>query len=81
MSPEAFRGLRSLPSIIHFTGKYKPWYYLWEPHYKRLYYGTLSLTPWREYHPPDRTPLQIFLKSIKMLYFRERVNWYKPGLA
>jgi lipopolysaccharide biosynthesis glycosyltransferase len=81
ISRSAFRKLRRFPSIIHFTTEYKPWIYGHEPHYKKLYYKALALTPWRGWQPPDRTPRAIILKFLKLKRLKERIAWYAPGLS
>jgi lipopolysaccharide biosynthesis glycosyltransferase len=81
MSAETLREIRPLPPVVHFTGKYKPWFYKYQPHYKRLYYEALALTPWKGYRPPDRTLKAILVKLFTLKYFKERLNWYAPGLA
>jgi len=81
MSSETFRQVRRLPGIVHYTSKYKPWFYSDDPHYKKLYYEALALTPWKEYRPPDRTPRSILRKLLTMKVVKERFRWYAPGLA
>jgi len=81
MSAETFRQVRRLPCIVHYTSKYKPWFYSDDPHYKKLYYEALALTPWKDYRPPDRTPRSILRKLLTMKVVKERFRWYAPGLA
>jgi lipopolysaccharide biosynthesis glycosyltransferase len=81
MDAATFREVRSSPPIVHFTGKYKPWFYKYRPHYKGLYYEALAATAWKDYRPPDRTLRAIVRKLITLQYVKERVNWYAPGLA
>ena len=81
MSGATFQEVRRLPPIVHFTGKYKPWFYKYQPHYKQLYYEALALTPWKDYQPPDRTARAVLIKLFTLKYLKERLNWYAPGLA
>jgi len=81
MDAATFREVRSSPSIVHFTGKYKPWFYKYQPHYKGLYYEALAFTPWSGYRPADRTPSAVVRKVLTLKYVKERLNWYAPGLA
>ena len=81
MDAATFREVRSSPPIVHFTGKYKPWFYKYQPHYKGLYYEALAATAWKDYRPPDRTLRAMVRKLITLQYVKERMNWYAPGLA
>src|SRR5450432_126786 len=81
MNTAEFEEVRRRPSIIHFVSIYKPWFYRWEPHYKKLYSEALAFTPWRGYRPPDRTAKSIVLKTIKMKRLKARLSWHAPGLA
>jgi lipopolysaccharide biosynthesis glycosyltransferase len=80
MNSETFRRVRRSPYIVHFATKYKPWIYEYEPHYKKLYYQALALTPWRGWTPPDRTPRSIILKFLKLKRLKELITWHVPGL-
>jgi lipopolysaccharide biosynthesis glycosyltransferase len=80
MDAESFGQLRRSPDIVHFTTQYKPWVYEYEPHYKKLYYEALALTPWRGWKPPERTWRSIISKFLKMKRVKERFAWYAPGL-
>ncbi len=42
------------PSIIHFTGKLKPWIKECDHPYRDLYYKYLYITEWRNYVPQDK---------------------------
>jgi lipopolysaccharide biosynthesis glycosyltransferase len=81
MSASAFREVRRLPSIVHFTTQYKPWFYRYEPHYKTLYNQALALTPWSHYRPPDRTPQSILLKFLTMKYPKSHLKWCVPRVG
>lgn len=81
MNAGEFKEVRRRPSIIHFISIYKPWFYRWEPHYKRLYMEALALTPWRDYRPPDRTARAIVLKAVKVKWLKERLSWHAPGVV
>jgi lipopolysaccharide biosynthesis glycosyltransferase len=81
MSPKTFREVRRMPKIVHFTTKYKPWIYEYEPHYKRLYTEALSLTPWKDSRAADRTPREFLRRLVRMKYLKERLAWYAPRTA
>lgn len=51
------------PSIIHYSGRNKPWRYRGTHPYKKLYWDYLRQTPYRSYVPSDLTPLNI-IKSV-----------------
>jgi len=81
MSDDEFRDLRRCPGIVHYTGRYKPWCYQHQPHYKRLYWDALASTPWRTCLPADRTRRAMVIKAVTGISARERLNWYVPRLA
>lgn len=81
MSMQDFDRLRRAPSIVHFTTEYKPWFYKHEPHYKKIYYDALALTPWKDYRPPDQTPRSVVLKALQLKRLKERLRWYIPRPA
>lgn len=81
LSQKEFMSIRRKPGIVHFASGFKPWYYGFEPHYKRLYYRYRALTPWR--HQPSR-PKPGEHSSIAAA-MRERaksiLKWYFPSAA
>ena len=81
LSREDFEQVRRSPSIVHFTTKYKPWFYRYEPHYKNLYDAALAGTPWEGYRPPDRTAQSFIVKLLELRYLNERIKWYVPRLG
>ena len=75
-----FLALRKNPSILHYTTNVKPWLYVYEPHYKQLYYEYLALTPWRSFRATDRTPRAITERLLRMERLKEVIRWNAPGL-
>jgi lipopolysaccharide biosynthesis glycosyltransferase len=75
-----FRELRRRPAIVHYTGRFKPWWYEHQPHYKSLYWDALQHTPWSAYQPPDRTRRVLLARVLRGTRLRERLNWYAPRL-
>lgn len=80
MTKDEFLALRAQPSIVHYTTNVKPWLYLLEPHYKRLYYEYLALTPWRGVTPAGRTPWTILERFLRMERFKQIFRWHMPAL-
>lgn len=50
--------------IIHFNGGSKPWSYFCDHPRRDVYDKYLRMTEWRDYVPPDRTPMNIARKMI-----------------
>jgi lipopolysaccharide biosynthesis glycosyltransferase len=50
--------------IIHFNGGSKPWSYFCDHPRRAEYEKYLRMTEWRNYVPPDRTPLNMVRKGI-----------------
>lgn len=50
--------------IIHFNGGSKPWSYFCDHPRRAEYQRYLRMTEWRDYVPPDRTPLNRLRKGI-----------------
>ncbi|MGH7117643.1 MAG: glycosyltransferase family 8 protein [Acetobacteraceae bacterium] len=50
--------------IIHFNGGFKPWSYFCDHPRKADYEKYLRLTEWRDFVPPDRTPLNMLRKGL-----------------
>jgi lipopolysaccharide biosynthesis glycosyltransferase len=53
--------------IIHFNGGSKPWSYFCDHPRRAEYEKYLRMTEWRDYVPPDRTPLNMLRKGIAAL--------------
>ena len=53
--------------IIHFNGSLKPWSYFSDHPRKGEYQKYLRMTEWRDYVPPDRTPLNILRKGVSSM--------------
>lgn len=55
--------------IIHYTGTYKPWHFVYNGSYKKLYKKYLKLTPWNNYRYPDLN-LNNILKKYYLTFCR-----------
>jgi lipopolysaccharide biosynthesis glycosyltransferase len=80
MTRREFRELRQKPSIVHYTGPFKPWLYSHEPHYKALYYEYLAFTPWRHRRPSDLTTKTAIQKFFRMERLKQILKWRAPML-
>lgn len=56
--------IRREARIIHFNGGSKPWSYFCDHPRRGEYQQYLLMTEWRDYVPPDRTPLNMLRKGI-----------------
>ena len=81
MAPAEYTEARELPGIVHFTGRYKPWLYLFEPHYKQYYLAALAPTAWKDFVPADRTARNRVRRLVRLTGWRQRLNWRLPRLA
>ena len=79
LTAERYAELRATAKIVHYTSRYKPWFYRWEPHYKELYYEALPGTPWEGYVPPDRSLRNLPVKAAKVV--QRQLEWYLPSVA
>jgi len=79
MDKATFASLKRSPRLVHFTSRYKPWFYRWEPHYKDRYHRVLARTPWSGYHPPDKNLRNLPLHLIRVL--QRKLEWHFPQLA
>ena len=79
LSPAAYASLRRSPPLVHFTSRYKPWFYRWQPHYKWLYAEALARTPWAGTAPPDRSPRHLPTRLKKLL--QQKLEWHAPKIA
>jgi lipopolysaccharide biosynthesis glycosyltransferase len=79
LSIEEYGAMRRSPSLIHYTSRYKPWYYRWAPHYQKLYYHWLAQTKWAGYVPPDKSFGNFPLRIVKSL--QRWLEWYLPKVA
>jgi len=68
------------PSIIHFLGKPKPWFYMSVYPHKKRFWAYLKETPYRDYREPDRNfkkwvakkpKLHRLLKMTKKIFVRK----------
>jgi lipopolysaccharide biosynthesis glycosyltransferase len=53
--------------IIHFNGASKPWSYFCNHPRKAEYEKYLRMTEWRDFVPPDRTPMNMLRKGISAI--------------
>ena len=53
--------------VIHFNGGSKPWHYFCDHPRRDAYEKYLRMTEWRDYVPPDRTPLNRVRKLVLAL--------------
>jgi lipopolysaccharide biosynthesis glycosyltransferase len=53
--------------IIHFNGSSKPWSYFSDHPRRAEYTKYLQMTEWRDYVPPDRTPLNMVRKGLSTI--------------
>lgn len=79
MDERTFDSLKRSPRLVHFTSRYKPWFYRWEPHYKARYYKVLKKTPWSDYQQPDKSPGNFPLRLLRIL--QRDLEWYFPSIA
>jgi len=56
--------IRREARIIHFNGGSKPWSYFCDHPRRDEYQRYLLMTDWRDYVPPDRTPLNMLRKGV-----------------
>lgn len=59
--------IRHEARIIHFNGSSKPWSYFCDHPRKTEYQTYLRMTEWRDYVPPDRTPLNRLRKALSVI--------------
>ena len=59
--------IRRDAKIIHFNGGSKPWSYFCDHPRRAEYEKYLRMTEWRDYVPPDRTPLNMLRKGISAM--------------
>ena len=59
--------VRRKARIIHFNGASKPWSFFCDHPRRAEYQRYLRMTEWRDYVPPDRTPLNILRKAISTI--------------
>ena len=67
--------------IIHFNGNLKPWSYFCDHPRRDEYTKYLRMTEWRDFVPPDRTPLNMVRKRVSRILPPEVKNVLKAGLA
>jgi lipopolysaccharide biosynthesis glycosyltransferase len=59
--------IRREARIIHFNGGLKPWNYFCDHPRRDEYQKYLQMTEWRDYVPPDRTPLNRLRKATSAM--------------
>jgi lipopolysaccharide biosynthesis glycosyltransferase len=65
-TPDSVRAARAA-AIVHFTTGAKPWHYRCRHPLVDLYWAHLRPTAWRDYRPPDRTPLNVMRRELSRL--------------
>ena len=81
MTAAEYMDARKLPGIVHFTGRYKPWLYLFEPHYKKYYRAALAPTAWKDFVPADRNARNSVRRLVRLIGLRQSLNWRLPRVA
>ncbi len=66
--------------IIHFNGASKPWSYFCDHPRKAEYERYLRMTEWRDFVPPDRTPMNRLRKGISAI-LPENVKGFLKTIA
>ena len=64
---ESLKETHISPAIRHFAGAMKPWHYLYNEKYRRLYKSYRQNTPWPKINYTDKTIWTITKKHIKLL--------------
>lgn len=72
--------IRREARIIHFNGGSKPWSYFCDHPRRGEYKRYLLMTDWRDYVPPDRTPLNMLRKVIAAALPSSLKDLLKAGL-
>jgi lipopolysaccharide biosynthesis glycosyltransferase len=65
------------PAIIHYIGPVKPWHYKSIHPRKALWWHYLRQTPYKDYRPEDKTPMNI----VSCFFLRAIVRPIKPALT
>ena len=68
-------------TIIHFNGGSKPWSYFCDHPRRAEYQKYLQMTEWRDFVPPDRTPLNRIRKGVSAVLPRGAKALLKARLA
>jgi lipopolysaccharide biosynthesis glycosyltransferase len=79
LSSEQFDQIRRSPRVVHFTSRYKPWFYRWQPHYKARYMHYLTKTPWSGTRPADHTAKNFPVRIAKSI--QRWLEWHLPSTA
>jgi lipopolysaccharide biosynthesis glycosyltransferase len=80
LAREQIEVVRREACIIHYNGLSKPWSYFCDHPRKAEYEKYLRMTEWRDFVPPDRTPLNILRKQISAI-LPGRVKEFLKGIA
>ena len=76
LSETEFASIRRDPAILHFSGPYKPWQFMSEPHYKHLYWRALALTPWKGMRAECYSARNALLRLVRLKKLKQQVRWY-----
>jgi lipopolysaccharide biosynthesis glycosyltransferase len=80
LSREQIERIRREAVIIHFNGSSKPWSYFSDHPARGEYYKYLHMTEWRDYVPPDRTPINMVRKAVSTILPQPLKNVLKSVL-
>lgn len=67
--------------ILHFNGGSKPWSYFCDHPRRGEYQKYLRMTEWRDFVPPDRTPLNIIRKGLSAIVPKPAKTVLKAALS
>jgi lipopolysaccharide biosynthesis glycosyltransferase len=67
LSRAEIEAVRREAIIIHYNGSWKPWSYFCDHPRRDEYNRYLQMTEWRDYVPPDRTPVNRIRKKISAI--------------
>jgi lipopolysaccharide biosynthesis glycosyltransferase len=80
-SSNILKNAKNNPAIIHVVGLYKPWKYLCETRYQKLYWSYRKFTPWSKKEYKDKTVKnrlkKYVLKPVEKLIGERNVNRIK----
>lgn len=81
LSRPEIEAIRRDARIIHFNGGSKPWSYFCDHPRRHEYEKYLRMTEWRDYVPPDRTPLNMVRKGLSAILPAPAKNALKTVIA
>jgi lipopolysaccharide biosynthesis glycosyltransferase len=81
LAPAEIKRIRQDALIIHFNGGSKPWSYFCDHPRRSEYDRYLRMTEWRDYVPPDYTPLNRVRKAISAVLPQSIKDLFKVAIA